>query len=48
MNGEVVEIVLTALGLFLSIVCFCYVVFNNHFFLFIDKMNQNTLEAEIV
>lgn len=51
MNDEVVEIILTALGFSLSFFCFCYVVFNNHFCLFIDfidEMNKNTVEAEIV
>jgi hypothetical protein len=48
MNDEVVEIILTALGISASFFCFCYVVFNNHFCLFIDEMKKNMVEAEIV
>ena len=48
MNDQVVEIILTALGISSSFCCFCYVVFNNHFCLFIDKMKKNIVEAEIV
>jgi hypothetical protein len=48
MNDELVDIILTALGISASFICFCYVVFNNHICLFIDKMEKNMVEAEIV
>lgn len=47
MNDQVVEIILTALGISSSFCCFCYVVFNNHFCLLIDKMKTKMVEAEM-